>query len=129
MRLASEMNRANIRLRMSLNTKCRMFAFTVGNESRKHSAPYDAKNKCRVFAFSIGNESCKHSAPYVAKNKCRVFAFTVGNLNRANIRLRMALKINVGCLCLGRKWAIAQTFGSVLTLKIECRVFAFSGRK
>ena len=29
----------------------------VYNESRQHSAPYDGKNKCRVFVFSVGNES------------------------------------------------------------------------
>ena len=49
-------------------------AGTFGNEWRKHSAPYDAKNKCRMFLFSVGNEWREHSAPYDAKNKCRVFS-------------------------------------------------------
>ena len=63
--LASEMNGGNTRhlflrlteLRMTLkiNVGC-LFLFSVGNEWRKHSAPYDAKNKCRVFVFSVGNE-------------------------------------------------------------------------
>ena len=50
-----------------------------------------------MFAFSVGNEWQKHSAPNDAKNKCRVFALG-SEMNRANIRLRMSLKLNVGCL-------------------------------
>ena len=47
--------------------------------------------KSRVFVFSVGNEWREHSAPYDAKNKCRVFVFSVGNEWR-NIRFRMTLK-------------------------------------
>ena len=50
------------RMMLKINVGC--FAFSVGNESRKHSAPYVAKTKCRMFAFTVGNESRKHSAPY-----------------------------------------------------------------
>ena len=35
---------------------------------------------------------------YDAKNKCRVFVLS--KMNGGNIRLRMTLKINVGCLSL-----------------------------
>ena len=54
--LASEMNGGNIRLRMTLKLNVGCFVFSVGNEWRKHSAPYDAKNKCQVFAFTFGND-------------------------------------------------------------------------
>ena len=50
----------------------------------------------------------------------------VSEMNGANIRLRMTLKINVGCLSLafGNEW-----HGNIrlrMTLKMKCRVFAFT---
>ena len=52
-----------------------MFTFTVGNEWRKYSAPYNAK--INVGCLSLALE-----------------------MNYGNIRLRMTLRINVGCLLL-----------------------------
>ena len=52
-----------------------MFAFTVGNELRYHSAPYDAEINVKCLLLR-------------------------SEMNGGNIRLRMTLRINVGRLSL-----------------------------
>ena len=85
------MNRVSAQMTTYFWRKSRVFVFSVGNEWREHSAPYDAKHKCRVFVFSVGNEWREHSAPYDAKINvwCLLLRF---EMNYGNIRLRMTLK-------------------------------------
>ena len=68
-----------------------MFAFTVGNELRYHSAPYDAKINvgCLLLRSEINDGNIQ--LPYDAKINVGCLLLR-SEMNYGNIRLRMTLK-------------------------------------
>ena len=77
---------------------------------------YDTKNKCRVFVFSVGNEWRYHSAPYDAKINVWCLSLT-SEINAGNIRFRMTLKIYVGCLSL-----VSEMNGGNIRLRMMLKI-------
>ena len=84
-------------------------------------------NKCRVFAFTVGNEWRKIRLRMTLKINVGCLSLA-SEMNDGNIQLRMTLKTNVGCLSLASEMNDGNIQLRMTGAKNKCRMFVFSVR-